>query len=310
MSNQKVAIVGCNGFIGRHLSSALSKRPEVQLTLFGRSEKPAIHVDHKYHQLNISNKKQLLENFVGTEVLYYLASETIPASSWSNPMLEIEKNLAPFIQLIEIIAPLNIKKIVFLSSAGTVYGTAQEKISEDSEKKPFSPYGIVKLAMENFLEYFRARHGIQYDIYRVSNVYGEGQDTSKGLGIINTFLEKIIHERAVTVFGDGENTRNYIYVDDVVQLLTTSLVNDLKQSGIYNLSSNDTLSINQLIELMKKVVNEPFLTQYLQNRKSDNAFINLDNSKILAQNNNFRFTPIEQGIEKTFLYLKEQPIKI
>ena len=96
---------------------------------------------------------------------------------------------------------------------------------------PFSPYGIIKLAMEHFLNYYHSKYGLASDIYRVSNVYGDGQDTTKGLGIINTFIEKILSENRVTVFGKGESVRNYVYVKDVAEILSLSTSTDIKKSN-------------------------------------------------------------------------------
>jgi UDP-glucose 4-epimerase len=106
--------------------------------------------------------------------------------------------------------------------------------------------------MEYYLNYFNKKNNINYDIFRVSNVYGQNQDTTKGLGIINTFLENIIQKKDITVYGNGETIRNYIYIKDVVSFLLTSLSSDLYKSNIYNLSSDDNLSINNLLEVIKK----------------------------------------------------------
>lgn len=301
----KVAIIGANGFIGRHLTEHLAVDKELSLHLFGRS--PLSHFDSRfpYSQIDFFNQAELVKNFSGVDVVYYLASETIPSSSWENPLIEIEKNLKPFLSFLNVVSPLHIKKIVFVSSAGTVYGPSSGKVDELANKQPFSPYGIVKLTMENFLNYYKAKFGLEFDIYRVSNVYGEGQDTSKGLGIINTFLEKIIRDKKVQVFGDGNNTRNYIYVKDVATLMGYSL-NHLNSSEIFNVSSNTTCSINELVTTMRKVVQEQFDVDYTPSRLSDNSFIDLDNSKIQKYNKSFEFTPISEGIQKTYHALKNQ----
>lgn len=310
MSVINIAIVGSNGFIGKHLAERLRQAPNVKLFLFGKSAMSDAGHDLPYTQINLSDAGQVTKLFAGIDLVYYLASETIPATSWETPVSELQKNLIPFIQFTECIARLGVKKIVFLSSAGTVYGAVKEKITEDSNKKPFSPYGITKLTMEYFLNYFEAKYKLRYDVYRVSNVYGEGQDTSKGLGIINTFLEKIITEKKVNIFGDGENLRNYIYVKDVVELLSFSAAGNLSESNTYNLSSNDTVKINDLVRMMKSVVQENFEVIYTETRQSDNSFIDLDNSRLAGRHRDFIFTGIEDGIKKTYAYLKKQLIKI
>ncbi|MCE3226590.1 MAG: NAD-dependent epimerase/dehydratase [Bacteroidetes bacterium] len=305
---KNVAIIGSNGFIGRHLTERLSREKNLNLFLFGRSESSVSKDAHPYKKIDFNNNEQLRKDFKDVDTVYYLASETIPASSWDTPMIEIEKNLVPFINFLEIISKLKVKKIAFVSSAGTVYGTTNGKVPEDFNKAPFSPYGITKLAMENFLNYYRVKYNLQFDVYRVSNVYGEGQNIGKGLGIINTFLEKIIKESSVKVFGDGQTIRNYIYVKDVAELLSLT-IRTPDTSDVYNVSSNSTLSINELIKIMKEVVAEDFKVNHEGGRQSDNSYIDLDNTKILKNFSDFRFIEIKQGITKTYAALKSGMVK-
>ncbi len=196
------------------------------------------------------------------------------------------------------------KKVVFTSSAGTIYGTTGEKATEDFFKNPYSPHGIVKLTMEYFLNYFKVKHGMDFDVYRIANCYGPGQNTGKGLGLINTFLEKILSEHKIQIFGDGKAIRNYVYVGDLAELMALSLTD--ATSGIYNASSNDHLDINSIIDLLKEVVEEKFEVLYTEKRQSDNPAIYLDNTRILAAHPEFQFTGIRDGISKTYLHIKSQ----
>ena len=160
--------------------------------------------------------------------------------------------------------------------------------------------------MEYYLNYFEVKYNLKYSIFRVSNIYGEGQDTSKGLGIINTFLEKIILENSVTVFGNGSVIRNYIYVKDVAKIIANSINSDLEKSEIYNLSSNDSFSINELIDILKLNLNENFSVIYIGTRESDNPKILLDNTKLTTEFINLEFTPFQEGIYNTYLELKKK----
>jgi UDP-glucose 4-epimerase len=299
-----VAIIGANGFIGRHLVAKLSSMKDVKVFAFDIGDAHSLAGNVTYKKNDLSDVSQIEKDLKGIDVVYFLASATIPATSWADPMVDIEKNLKPFIVFSETAAKLKVKKIAFLSSAGTIYGMTKQKVTETSDKNPFSPYGIIKLTIENFLLYFKTKYNINYDIYRVSNVYGEGQNTSKGLGLINTLLEKIISEKRITVFGDGENLRNYIYVKDVAELLSYSITTDTGISSTYNVSSDDTLTINQVVDLIRGVVEEDFVVNKTDNRLSDNAAIDLDNSKLKKAFPDFRFTPIKEGIAKTYAFIK------
>ena len=300
----EVGIVGCNGFIGRHLSLALSKKKDISLHLFGRAETNQSVVESPYKKFNVAYKQQTVEDFKNLDVIYYLASDSIPVSSWENPKIEIEKNLIPFLDFLDCVAQTTVKKIVFVSSAGTIYGSSNEKLNENTNKFPFSPYGINKLTMEYYLNYYQEKNNLKYDIFRVSNIYGEGQQTQKGLGIINTFLENMVSGKDIKVYGNGETIRNYIYIKDVIRFLETAVVTDLAQSNIYNLCSNDNLSINQLLGIIRSIVTEPYNVLYVDQRNSDNPFISLDNSKIKSAFPAIQFTSINDGIRSCYLQIK------
>ncbi|MFT7350749.1 MAG: UDP-glucose 4-epimerase [Flavobacterium sp.] len=302
-----IAIVGSNGFIGKHLVKELKTRKEVKIYQFNRRiNSKSINSDSEF-EIDLINKNKINQQFKNIDIVYYLASSTIPSSSWENPLIELQNNLIPFITFNECIAKLAVKKIVFVSSAGTVYGASKSKVLEKSNKEPFSPYGIVKLSMEHFLNYFKTKYNLQYDIFRISNVYGEDQNTSKGLGIINTFIENILLKQEINIFGDGQNLRNYIYVKDVAKILSLTLDNDFYKSEIYNLSTTDTLSINQLAQVIKDHLKIDFNIVYTKNRNSDNSFIDLDNSKLVEEFSNFKFTSLRDGIFQTYNHLKKTP---
>ncbi len=300
MSKRKIAIIGSNGFIGSNLVKLLEQDAQNELFLFGRSDKSAHGNKHTYRQTKLSDPNAVTEAFRGIETVYFLASETIPATSWGDPVQEVTGNLLPFVVFLETISKLGVKKVVFVSSGGTVYGPTRDAAREEDAKSPFSPYGIMKLTMEYFLHYFYLRTGLQYDIYRVSNVYGNGQDTSKGLGIINTFLENIAAHRKIEIFGDGHNVRNYVYIDDLVKILALSLEPGAEPCNVVNCASNDTLSINELVAVIQRVVAEEFAITRTPNRSSDNSVIMLDNSRLLSQHPGLRFTPLEEGIKRTY----------
>ena len=299
-----IAVIGSNGFIGKRLTQRIIQTTSYKVFLFGKSSNSFFKDALPYSKIDLTDQEQVTQHFSNIDLIYYLASESIPSSSWQTPLLEIELNLIPFIRFMDSISGLNVKKVAFVSSAGTVYGPSTEKMEENADKNPFSPYGITKLTMEYFLNYYRVKYGIHSDVYRVSNVYGEGQDTSKGLGIINTFLEQIIKNGSVTIFGTGENTRNYIYIGDVARILMHSIASPQGVSNTFNLSSDDTVSINRLVAIIKEVVNNDFEVKHIATRESDNTIIELDNLRIKNAIPNLKFTPIMEGITLTYNALK------
>ncbi len=300
----KILILGSNSFIGGHFVRGLLARKDVDLTLFGKRKEIEFSF-LKQIEGDFSNQEILKEAVTGQDIVYHFISQTIPSNSWNTPRFEIENNLLPFLNFIETASQSDVKKICFASSGGTIYGLQPEILNEDSKTDPFSPYGIIKRANESFLLYAKAKYQINYDIYRISNVYGERQNTNKGLGFVNTALENILENRPVIIYGDGEKIRDYIYAQDVSRLLTLSIEKNIKDSDIYNVSSGFSISLNSLIELMKKVLDHDFEVVYLPSRESDNDKVTLDNSKIMQYFNNFDFTTLEEGIKKNYRYLQK-----
>jgi UDP-glucose 4-epimerase len=310
MNRIKVGIIGANGFVGRALAIELiSKTEHFDLHLFSRSSIEGINYNQNvfYHLLelnssNLSLPKELFE----IEVLFYLISDSIPATSWNNATNDIYKNLIPFIDLIEKLANGKLKKIIFTSSAGTIYGDSINLNNEDSPKAPFTPHGISKLTSEYFLEYFWKKYGVNYTIFRISNIYGSGQLTSKGLGIINTILEKHINNDEITIFGDGKTIRNYVYIKDVAKILASSIYHDSVTNNVINLASADNLDINQIISIIEKVTNKIVKRKNESLRTSDASFSLIDNSRLLINFKDFKPTPIEKGILETYINLKNE----
>ena len=307
---KNIAVVGSNGFIGSHLAKKLLQIEGAHIALFGKNDVSVLGSGVNYKKIDLTDKILLRQIFNGIDMVYYLATESIPFSTWDNPVAEVQKNLIPFLGFMEVMVECQVKKVVFTSSAGTIYGTTNQKATEESFKNPFSPHGIVKLTMEYFLNYFKVKNNIDYDVYRIANCYGPGQQTKKGLGIINTFLEKIIEERRINVFGDGRAIRNYIYAEDLAELMTHSVYTRQGKCEIYNAASFDHLSINDIVDVMKRIIKEDFEVVYTAKRQSDNPAIYLDNKKIVSDCPQLQFTAIEEGILKTYQHIKAlQPAK-
>lgn len=301
----KVLVLGSNGFIGRNLVDELLKK-DISVTGFGRNADLHLNPKARFIQGSFEEDNALKKALADQDIVYHLISQTIPSSSWDNPFLEIEKNLKPSLRLIELAAESGVKKICFASSGGTVYGFQESVLGEEASTEPFSPHGIVKRTIESFLQYAKVRHEIAYDIYRITNVYGEGQITEKGLGFINTALENAINGRPVFVFGDGEIVRDYIYVKDVAKALASSTLRSLESSNIFNLSSNCPISLNDLIVLIKDVLGVDFEVRYLPGRLNDNRTVRIDNSRILRYCSELSLTPLEDGVRITYNFLKKR----
>jgi UDP-glucose 4-epimerase len=310
MNKLKIGVVGSNGFIGKSLVKKLKINPLIsELHLFSRSNEICSESQIKIfnHRFELSIKNLIIpEALYEIEVMYYLISDSIPSISWDNPTKELSNNLIPFIDLIEKIKVGKIKKIIFTSSAGTIYGPSWEKIAENGVKNPFSPHGITKLTTEYFLEYFKNKHHINYSIFRISNIYGPGQNIQKGLGLVNTILEKHLRNEEVLIYGDGSIIRNYIFIDDVVDILSQDLSQEINESKIINLATSFHLTINEIIETIEEITNKEIIKTHLESRSADNPVIRLDNSKLIKIFPLFKNTSLKNGIFKTLKYFQNE----
>lgn len=298
----KVAVLGSEGFIGKHLVEELNKINNINVYSFGK-DTFSRHSHGNYNQISLKDSKKNKNLLKSIDIVYYLISSTFPFSSFDDPLIDVNSNLSPFLHFMESINNLNVKKLIFVSSGGSIYGASENVISEDSLKLPISPHGIIKLTMEYYLEYFKLKNKINYDIIRVSNVYGEGQNTSKGLGLINTILEKIRDNQEIHIYGDGTSLRNYIYVKDVAKALTFSVNSNLSVSNTFNLASDDTLCINDILKIIRKKHKKDLNVKFLPARESDIHKIRINNKKFLSTYPDFKFIEISEGIKKTYDHL-------
>ena len=292
----KVVIIGAGGFVGKNLSDSLLQDPDLEIVCFSKTGVPESK-NLKSIVGDFEDQELIHKTLKHADIVYHLISGSIPSTSWENPFFEIDGNLIPTLHLIESAAKNHIKKIVFVSSAGTVYGKSNHILSENAATAPFSPYGIIKNTIENFLRFAYEKYGIHYDIFRVSNIYGEGQNVKKGLGIINIVLDKILHQQEIQIFGDGLNIKNYIYVKDVIYFLN--------QNNFFNLNSDQNASIIDIIDIAQRITGEEAKLVFSESKKSDNQFILLDHSKLMQEYPQFKFTTLEQGIRNTWDFLRQ-----
>ena len=301
----RALILGSNGFIGSRLARVLAARADTRVTGFARGGDRSEGLD-KFFSGDLADREGVARALQGQDAVFHLISETIPATSWNDPVDEVSRNLIPAIAMIEESAVAGVRRIAFASSGGTVYGAGELEATELTATRPFSPYGIVKRSIESFLEYAAVRHGMGYDIYRISNVYGEGQDTGSGLGFINTALEAVVAGRPIVVYGDGGVVRDYIHVKDVARLMASTIDRIGSRPATFNVASNRALSLNQIIDIIRNVTARDIQVEYIQGRAADNPVVRIDGSRILAETGVTDLVSLENGIRNTYEYLMER----
>jgi UDP-glucose 4-epimerase len=304
----KILVLGGDGFLGSHLvDRAVNLGHDV--TVFDRFPYQASrNLEHQRSKIRFfsgefANRESLSKSLNGQDIVYHFICATTPIESWNDPYIEIEENLRTSLQLCELAVQQGVRKIVFASSGGTVYGSQNQPVDEKVVPNPFSPYGIIKLTTEYFLSYFREHSGLAADIYRIGNAYGPRQSMYRPQGVIPVWMRDILAGKEIQVYGDETTLRDYVYIQDIAFLMTYSL-QDLDSSGVYNVGTGKGTSILHLLEVFRTVIDAPIQYRIHPRRPSDNAVIVLNSLKLLAHFPGFQFQTLEDNIPETWEYVK------
>jgi UDP-glucose 4-epimerase len=301
----RAVIVGGNGFIGSHLVDALLA-DGWQVLVYDRAPEryrpPVAGVEYVLEDLG--NIAMLASVLPQADVVFHLASTTIPKSSHDAPVFDIRSNLIHSVRLLELCVKSQVGKVVFLSSGGTVYGIPEFlPIDEGHATNPISAHGIVKLAIEKYLFLFKHLYGMSYVILRPSNPYGRRQNPAGNQGAVSVFLGSIARGLPITIWGDGEITRDFFHVSDLAQACLIAATSETVDS-VFNIGSGQGTTLNQLLELIESIVQKTFRVVQLPARPFDVPKLVLDVRKAHA---GLDWTPkvsLEEGILDTWRWVR------
>ena len=234
----------------------------------------------------------------GMEVVYHLASTTVPSTSNDDLNYDVHSNLINTIQLLEFCIEFGVRKVVFASSVA-VYGLPKAlPITEDHPTSPISSYGVVKLAIEKYLELFRYLYGLDYLALRISNPYGPYQNPMGHQGVVGMFLHRVHKGEPLMVWGDGSALRDYLYISDLVDALELAVEIEPRER-ILNVGSGRGTSLNKLLRLIAGAVGVEPTVEYLPARAVDIPISVLDISRASAELGWSPKTEIAEGVATT-----------
>lgn len=242
----------------------------------------------------------------GMDAVLHLVSTTLPKSSNEDPVYDVQSNLIGTIQMLNSMVALGVKRMVFISSGGTVYGPPQYlPIDEKHPTNPISSYGITKLAIEKYLYLYNKLHGIRTVTLRVTNPYGERQRLDTAQGAIAAFLHKAITGVPIEVWGDGSVTRDYIYIEDVADAFIKALEYEGMES-LFNISSGTGTTLNELISQINRTIdpNKELKVSYLPGRPFDVPTSILCNTLASKELGWSPKTDLPSGLAKTAIWAK------
>jgi UDP-glucose 4-epimerase len=297
----RILVTGGAGFIGSNVVDALVKDGHEVTILDNLStgKEENINPEVKFYNVDLLDMESLELVFreFKPDVVNHHAAQIDVRKSVEDPAFDAETNIIGSINLFELSINYGVRRIIFSSTGGALYGESSNlPASEDTPIEPLSPYGVSKYCVENYLNYFKRLYGIERVILRDANVYGPRQDPLGEAGVVAIFTGKILKGETPVIYGDGTQTRDYIYVTDLVRANVLALEG---KEGIYNIGTGRETSVNELIEIFSKVLGREIKPEYASPRKGEVSRISLNGEKAKKELSFVLKYSLEEGIRKT-----------
>lgn len=304
MANDPILITGGAGFIGSHLTDALlakgySVRVFDNLSTGKRINLPLDNPQVELIEGDVADSAALTQAMRGCKAVAHLAAVASVQASVEDPVRTHQSNFIGSLNICEAMYQAKIKRVVFASSAA-VYGSNGEgkAICEQTPKAPLTPYASDKLASEYYFDFYRRQHALEPVIFRFFNIFGPRQDpASPYSGVISIFSERVQKNLPITIFGDGEQTRDFVYVEDLVNVLVQALEAPHTEIGAINVGTNESITLNQMIDNLGQVTGVTPTVIYAPPRLSDIRHSRANNQRLLEQYK-FYQTPMNIGLAK------------
>ncbi len=301
----RITVTGGAGFIGSHLVDRLIEDGHTVQVIDNlyTGNKEFVHSKAQFVELDIRDPKlySVLEEF-RPDYIFHEAAQTEVSTSMSDPMLDCDINLMGLINLLNAAVKLDVKKFLMPSSAA-VYGNLDTlPLNEEMIGNPSSFYGLTKLTTEHYLRIYHEAFGLPYICYRYSNVFGPRQGNGGEGGVISIFAKAIVQGSPIIIYGDGKQTRDFIYVDDVVEANILGMQHQV--TGIYNVSTGSSSSVNLLVDEFRNISGKDIEVVYDKPRLGDirDSVLATDKSE-----KELLFTAkynLHDGLIKTYEYFK------
>jgi UDP-glucose 4-epimerase len=303
--NQTVLITGGAGFIGSHLSETLLRDNDVRvfdaLTTGNRSN---VTPEATFLEADLREKDELTNAVTGTDLLFHEAALVSVARSIEKPLTSHEINAEATLRLLEAARAQNAR--VVLASSAAIYGHPESiPITEDQSKEPTSPYGLDKLTLDHYSRLYHDLYDLETVALRYFNVYGPRQVASDYSGVISIFIDQALSGEDITVHGDGEQTRDFVYIDDVVQANLNAATTDAVGEA-YNVGTGESVTIRELAELIQDITDTDSDIVHTDARTGDIEHSKADISKAKADLGYEPTVSLREGLEQTIEWYQKQ----
>ncbi|MFJ4347425.1 NAD-dependent epimerase/dehydratase family protein [Pseudomonas sp. NPDC089401] len=305
MADAPILITGGAGFIGSHLCDALlakgyAVRVLDDLSMGKRENLPLGNPRLELIEGDVADAGLVLRAAEGCRAVVHLAAVASVQASVDDPVKTHQSNFIGTLNVCEAMRVHGVRRVLFASSAA-VYGNNGEgqAIGEDTPKAPLTPYAVDKLASEQYLDFYRRQHGLEPVVFRFFNIFGPRQDPSSPYsGVISIFCERATQGLPITVFGDGEQTRDFLYVGDLVRVMLQALELEQVEEGAVNVGLNQATSLNQMLKALEQVLGRLPAVSHGEARSGDIRHSRADNQRLLARFELAEPTSVVEGLAR------------
>ena len=305
MSDSLILVTGGAGFIGSHLCDALLAAGHRVRVLDNLSTgKPAnLPLQDPRVELiegDVADAALVRRAVAGCSAVAHLAAVASVQASVDDPVSTHQSNFVGTLNICEAMREAGVRRVLFASSAA-VYGNNGEgvAVTEETPKAPLTPYASDKLASEYYLDFYRRQHGLEPAIFRFFNIFGPRQDPSSPYsGVISIFSERVQQGVPIAVFGDGEQTRDFMYVEDLVDVLVQAIEAPDAPLGAINVGWNRTTTLKQVLQALEEIVGKLPVVTYGPARSGDIRHSRANNQRLLASFKLPEPTPLKVGLER------------
>jgi len=303
-----VVVTGGAGFIGSNIADAFIERGW-RVTIvdnLSSGDRCNVHPSAAFHQLDIRDAATAdLIRALKPDVISHHAAQMDVRKSVEDPAADADVNVVGSLRILEAAVDAAVKRFVFASTGGAIYGEPVEGAQDESHPTaPLSPYGCAKLAVEHYLHYYRVVHGLSSVALRYANVYGPRQSAHGEAGVVAIFAGRMIDGQPSTINGSGTQTRDFVYVDDVVA--ANLAASEAEWQGEYNVGTGVETSVNELYASLASIAGVDIPAAHGPAKEGEQLRSVLDGSRLRKLASLPERTPLRDGLAKTFAWLRDE----
>lgn len=296
-----IGVYGAGGFIGRSIVRHLARQGRPVRAIM-RSTPPEMKSlasqDVEINEADFEDSLAMASSLIGVDTVIQLISTSSPGLGNSQAVYDIQHNVIPHIRFMKSCADAGVKRYIFISSGGTVYGpTTVHPIDENHPTNPISSHGLTKLTTEKYLQMQCHDCGMEYAILRLANAFGPGQTFRKGQGLIPAVLQRHARGEPIAIIGSGKARRDYVYIDDIAAACIAAVDATGPLRDVINIGSGESRSVLEVLEAMESILQTRFERNHIEARRSDVDINQLDIHRAAKIFGWIPQVPFEQGLQ-------------